>query len=172
MHVCRAPLSWVSGFFILSARSADAVGFPLSLDLCAPAFWQGRVNRARAGVAHRLRCAAPGGGVCPCHAGALPPVREAWAGGCGPDDLRPSGTRILGLWPLDPSLRRGRRLLSWAWATGQRSACPSPARRNGHGDMIMSHLPITLRHRHRFATSCQQCMMNWRRKWLRPCSIQ
>lgn len=172
MDFCRALLLWVSGFFMLSAPPAGAVGFPLSLDLCAPAFWQGRVNRARAAVAHRLRYAAPEGGVCPLPRWRSPAGPGGLAGGCGPDDLRPSGTRILGLWPLDPSRRRGCRFLCLAWATGLRSACPAPARRNGHADAIMGHMPITLRHNHNFATSFQQYMMNWRRKWLRPCLIQ
>jgi hypothetical protein len=140
----------LSGIFMLSARSAGAVGSPLSLDLCAPAFRQGRVNGARAGVAHRLRCAAPGGGVCPLPRWRSPAGPGGRAGGCGPDDLRPSGTRILGLWPLDPSRRRGCRSW-WGRAQGRPGVAFWLARRLDAG-------PLPRRFRSAMLCNCASCL--------------
>ena len=64
------------------------------------------------------------------------------AGGCGPVDLRPTGTRILGPWHLVPARRRGRRFPLWAslGATGHCSACPAPSRSRRSGDVPLARL--------------------------------
>ncbi len=62
---------------------------------------------ARAGVAHRRRCATPGGGVVCYRAGTLPPVRDAGLAGAGQSTCARLVPRILGPWHLVPARRRG-----------------------------------------------------------------
>lgn len=110
------------------AARAGAIFLPFA---CVRWRGLGQGKGARAGVAHWLRCATPGGGAV-CHrAGTLPPVRDAGLAGAG----HPTCARLASHpWPLasrsGPAARVPFLVGPLRGRPGGACACPAPARRH------------------------------------------
>ena len=116
--------------WVITGSGAACAGAIFLPSACVRWRGLGQDKGARAGVAHRLRCATPGGGVV-CHrAGTLPPVRDAGLAGAG----QPTCARLASHpWPLASLSGPAVRVPSLAWPLrgrpGGAFACPAPARR-------------------------------------------
>ena len=128
--------------WVITGSGAARAGAIFLLSACVRWRGLGQDKGARAGVAHWLRCATPGGGVV-CHrAGTLPPVRDAGLAGAG----HPTCARLASHpWPLASLSVPAARVPSLVWSVrgrpGGAFACRHP--RVGTVGPVSPALPVS-----------------------------